>query len=92
MIKKPFIKKKKRSKTKSIKTTANLTIQRTSSNTLFHAQCINHSGFIVSAGIIGLKGARRSSVYAARQTTLFFSNKLKEKGIDSAFIFFKGFG
>lgn len=90
MIKKIFNKKKKRNL--SIKQITILTVQCTSNNTIIHAQCANQVNLIVSAGTTGLKGAKRSTVYASQQTANVMADKLKEKKIDSAIIIFKGFG
>lgn len=69
-----------------------LTAQTTSNNTIIHAQFSNNQNMVVSAGTTGLKGAARSTVYAAQQTAFFVGDKLREKNIKTAFIFFKGFG
>lgn len=69
-----------------------LTVQSTSNNTLIHAQFSNNENLVASAGLTGLKGAQRSTVYAAQQTALYMGEKLREKNVKSAIVFFKGFG
>jgi small subunit ribosomal protein S11 len=85
-------KSKKLKKNFSIKNITILTVQTTSNNTIIHAQCSNQLNLIVSAGIAGLTGARRSTVYASQQTALLMGDKLLEKKIKTAIVFFKGFG
>lgn len=88
MKKKSFLKKK----TPVLKRIGVLTVQTTSNNTIIHAQCSNQPGVIISAGTTGLTGARRSTVYASQQTALTMGDKLRERKINTAIVFFKGFG
>lgn len=90
MVKKKFFSRKK--KLFLIKAITILTVQSTSNNTIIHAQFPNKQNLIVSSGTAGLTGARRSTVYAAQQTALLIGDKLREKQINNAIVFFKGFG
>jgi len=83
---------KKKKKFLSIKNVTILTVQTTSNNTIIHAQCSDQANLVVSAGIAGLTGARRSTVYASQQTALLMGDKLLEKRIKTAIVCFKGFG
>lgn len=69
-----------------------LTVQSTSNNTIIHAQLPMNQNVVISAGTTGLGGARRSTVYAAQQTALHMGDKLRERHVKTAIIFFKGFG
>jgi small subunit ribosomal protein S11 len=89
MVKK-FSKKKKL--VKIINSTVLLAVNCTSNNTIIHTKGSNDFNFSVSSGVCGLKGAKRSTLYAAEQTILLVVEKLKEKNIRSVFVFFSGFG
>ena len=69
------------------KIVANLTAKCTSNNTF-----ISSKGFSVSAGELGFKGAKRSTLYAAQQTAQFIGGKLSEHSVTFNLIVFKGFG
>lgn len=87
-----FKKKLKKKTFQLINSTVLLTINCTSNNTIIHAQCSNFFSFSLSSGICGLKGAKRSTLYASEQTILLLVEKLKEQNIVSAFVLFSGFG
>lgn len=89
-VKKKFFSRKK--KRVVIKAITILTVQSTSNNTIINAQLANKQNLIVSSGTAGLTGARRSTVYAAQQTAFLMGDKLQEKNINNAIVFFKGFG
>jgi small subunit ribosomal protein S11 len=90
MLKKKNIKKKKIPLV--IKKITLLTIQCNRHNTLVYLQHSGKDCLNISSGTTGLKGSKRSTVYAAQQTLLLLIEKLKEKNIKVVILFFKGFG
>ena len=91
MFKKKFIKKKKKTPLVINRITL-LTVQCNAHNTLIYLKHSDKDCLNISSGTTGLKGSKRSTVYAAQQTLLLLIEKLKEKNIRVVILFFKGFG
>ena len=93
MSKKPFFKKRTFfNKKQIVKKIGVVAVHSSSNNTIIQVRTSDQTNFCVSAGLAGLKGAKRSTVYAAQQTVNLLSQKLKEKKIEGIFLFFRGFG
>jgi small subunit ribosomal protein S11 len=95
MIKKKFYnfkyKKRKKNKVLLVLKKITLTIRCNSNNTIFHVKFKNNKNIIVSTGMLGFKGSKCATVYAAQQTTAFVCKKLKKRRVDGVFVFFKNF-
>lgn len=61
-------------------------------NTIIQVSTPNNSGFVVSAGIAGFKGAKRSTSQAAQESAQIVGRKLKERQLRRITLIFKGFG
>mmetsp|Transcript_7488 Transcript_7488/g.12424 ORF Transcript_7488/g.12424 Transcript_7488/m.12424 type:complete len:117 (-) Transcript_7488:91-441(-) len=60
-------------------------------NTILHASNRKTKNIVVSPGLIGFKGAKRSTTYAAQQIAEHLGNKLIENKTTNVILIFKGF-
>jgi small subunit ribosomal protein S11 len=67
-------------------------IKCSSNNTILHASNIEMKNIIVSPGLIGFKGAKRSTTYASQQVAEYLGEKLNENNVKDVILIFKGFG
>jgi len=70
----------------------NISIKSTSNNTILQATGQKNKSIILSTGMLGFKGSKRSTPYAAQQTAELLAEKLIENKILEVNLFFKGFG
>ena len=75
-----------------MKTLIKISVKCSSNNTIMHATLTNNKNIILSTGIIGFKGAKRSSSYAAQKIAEFMGSKLKENKVKNIVLTFKGVG
>jgi len=74
------------------KLTTKIEIKCSSNNTILHASNIKMKSIIVSPGLLGFKGAKRSTTYASQQIAEYLGEKLIENNIKKVTLVFKGFG
>lgn len=67
-------------------------IKCSSNNTILHASNTKMKNIIVSPGLIGFKGAKRSTAYASQQIAEYLGEKLIENNATDVILIFKGFG
>lgn len=67
-------------------------VKCSSNNTILQAVTKNNKNIITSPGLLGFKGAKRSTTYAAQQTAEFLGEKLNEHKLTEVILIFKGFG
>lgn len=70
----------------------NIGVNCSSNNTIIHATLINNKNIILSTGIIGFKGAKRSSSHAAQKIAELMGSKLIENQITNIILTFRGLG
>lgn len=70
----------------------NISVKTTLNNTILHATIPDNRSIILSPGILGFKGSRRSTPHAAQQTAEMLAEKLIEHKFLDVTLFFKGFG
>jgi small subunit ribosomal protein S11 len=63
-----------------------------SNNTILQTALPNKKDIVLTTGILGFKGAKRSTPHAAQQVTEYFSEKLIENKITTIVLIFKGYG
>jgi small subunit ribosomal protein S11 len=63
-----------------------------SNNTILQTVLPNKKDIILTTGVLGFKGAKRSTPHAAQQLTEFFSERLIENKIIKIILILKGFG
>jgi small subunit ribosomal protein S11 len=61
-------------------------------NTLIYVKTQNSPCFVVSSGIVGFKGAKRSTPQAAQDSAQYAGKKLRELKLRKIVLVFKGFG
>ena len=63
----------------------------TFNNTIINAQLNENKNIIINAGLVGFKGAKRSSIYAAQQIVNFISHKLLNLKFTNIILIFNNF-
>jgi|TARA_B110000971_G_C20012604_1_gene502321 small subunit ribosomal protein S11 len=69
-----------------------ISVKTTLNNTILHATIPNNRSIILSPGMLGFKGSKRSTPHAAQQTAEILAEKLIENRLLDVTLFFKGFG
>jgi len=70
----------------------NISINSTLNNTILQVTGQKDKSRIISPGMLGFKGSKRSTPYAAQQTAELLAENLIENKILEVNLFFKGFG
>ena len=70
----------------------NISIKSTTNNTILQATGGKDKNIILSPGMLGFKGSKRSTQHAAQQTAELLAEKLIENKILEVNLFFKGLG
>lgn len=70
----------------------NISSKSTTNNTILHATGQKNRSIILSTGMLGFKGSKRSTPYAAQQTAELMAEKLIENRVSEVNLFFRGFG
>jgi small subunit ribosomal protein S11 len=71
---------------------ANVVVNCSSNNTIIHTTLSNNKNIILSTGLVGFKGAKRSSSHAAQKVAELLGSKLLETKVVNIIITFKGLG
>lgn len=77
-----------------MKTIAYIAVNCSSNNTIMHATLTNGKNILLSTGIVGFKGAKRSSSYAAQKVAELMGDRLRllENRTINIILIFKGLG
>ena len=70
----------------------NLNVKCTSNNTILHASRPESKNIVISTGIAGFKGAKRSTPYAAQKAAEVMGSKLTEFKMNKVILCFNGVG
>jgi small subunit ribosomal protein S11 len=69
-----------------------LDVKCTSNNTILHASKPENKNIVISTGLAGFKGAKRSTPYAAQQAAEIMGTKLLESKTNKIILCFNGVG
>lgn len=70
----------------------NVSANCTLNNTFMHASSLNCKNIIISSGLVGFKGGKRSTAFAAQKVAEMMGDKLLVNQITNISLSFTGFG